>query len=72
MLSRRQGEQAQASRRAGKSRFLWNWAYARIIRKKTKCSRAFAWEAARAADDSFFDGETPEDAVDIELSYWEE
>ena len=53
-------------------RFIWNVRYAMIMKKVCGCSFEFAYDSAVASDDSFNDGETPDEAVAIEMSYWEE
>lgn len=50
----------------------WNNEYAVIFQRKTGCIEQLALDSAEASDDAYNDGNTPEEAVDIELSYWTE
>jgi hypothetical protein len=51
------------------SREEWNKQFAEILMKKVHLEKWFAEEIAEIADDSFDDGDSPQEAVDSELSY---
>ena len=50
----------------------WNDEYAKIISEIAGLDEKDAMYFAGCADDAFSDGDTPQDAVDSELSYWGE
>lgn len=51
----------------------WIQKFATLLNEKTEIGMAYALSAAEtAADDVFEDGDTPEEAVENELSYWGE
>lgn len=55
-------------------RFQWNVRYTFFMWRACRynCALDFAWVCAVESMDSFNDGLTPAEAVDSEMSYWEE
>lgn len=49
----------------------WNAEYARIMVDRGILEQESAEYFADEADDAYNDGETPEDAVDLELACWD-
>lgn len=53
-----------------RDRTAWNDQFAARMMELAKVERSVALMCADASDDSFNDGDSPEDAVDNELSCW--
>lgn len=51
-------------------RLIWNLQLAALLVKHAWMPWLQAWKLARSSDDSYNNDETPQDAYDIELSYW--
>lgn len=48
----------------------WRDEYAKIFQKKVSVSKEFAMSAAHAAEEAWEENCSPSEAVDDELSYW--
>jgi hypothetical protein len=52
-------------------RFIWSVRCAVLYMWYIRCRPRIAWQLATAADDDVYNENTPKEAVELELSYWD-